>query len=115
MSLWSSYYKERLNWDSIEVEGQGFVLYAIRPPLASIEDIYIAPQFRKSNLALGLANQVSSLAREAGCSELRTQVWLGTKGSERAVRTNIAYGFKMIEANNNCILFSKELGGADGK
>lgn len=114
MSLWSDYYSERLGWLTIE-EPDGFVLFALNPPTATIEDIYVAPHARKSNLALSLANRVSAFARNEGCTELVTQVWPGTKGAEHAVRINIAYGFKMIGAENGRIIFKKELGGADGK
>lgn len=112
-SLWANYNKERLGWDCIEVEGAG-VLYTIRPPCASIEDIYVEPEHRKSNLALSLANRVSAIAKEKGCTELLTQVWVGAVGSERAVRVNIAYGFKMIGADGGRILFRKDLGGQHG-
>jgi len=114
MSLWSDYYSERLGWLTIE-EPDGFVLFALNPPRATIEDIYVAPRARKSNLALSLANRVSALARDAGCSEIITQVWPGTKGAEHATRINIAYGFKMIGAENGRIIFSKALGGIDGE
>jgi GNAT superfamily N-acetyltransferase len=107
-SLWANYNKERLGWDSIE-ESLGAVLYSIRPPTATIEDIYVEPEARRSNLALSLANRVQKIAREAGCTELLTQVWVGAVGSERAVRVNIAYGFKMISADGGRILFRKEL------
>ena len=115
MSLWENYNKERLGFDQIEVEGQGFIAYRIAPPVCFIEDVFIAKEFRRSNLALSLANQVAHLAKEQGCNTLQTQVWVGSVGAERAVRTNIAYGFKMIAAQENRIIFQKDIGDEHGK
>lgn len=111
MSLWSSYCWERLGWETLEEAGKGFISYSVNPPVVVIQELYIEPKERKSNLALHLANTVTLMAKKRGCSEIQTQVWVGTHGAERAMRVNLAYGFKMIAAEGGRIIMRKDIEG----
>lgn len=114
MSLWSDYNKELLGWEEITEEGKGFIAYRILPPVCEIRDAYIAPEFRKSDLALKLREKLVEKAKEAGCTEIQSEVRLGVGDPERIMRFNIANGFKMFSANNNSILMVKFIGGSCG-
>lgn len=107
--MWFDYVKERLNWETIEIEGCGFICYEIRPPVVVMHDIYIAPEHRKTGIALELANQVTEIAKVQGCAHAQTQVWPGTAGAERAMSVDLAYGFKMISAQGGSIVMQKDI------
>lgn len=100
MSLFADYHRERLGWQTIEVES-GFIVFDIRPPEASIEEFYVAPEMRGTPLAKRLADQVVKKAKEAGCTRIWAKVTPGVKGAEHAMRTNLHYGFKLIANRGN--------------
>lgn len=94
MSLYADYVRERLGWETIEVES-GFITYSIRPPNASIEEFFVRPEQRGTPLAKRLADTVVSRARAAGAKFLWTNVVPGTNGADYAITMNLKYGFKM--------------------
>lgn len=109
MTAWSRYLKERLNQDSI-VTPEGFIVYSLAPPICTINDLYIEPEFRECGFALGLTQAVAQKAREAKCGQLWTQVGIHSVGAERSLQIQFDYGFKMIKADNDYIMLMKELG-----
>lgn len=110
MSLWADYHKERLGWDEIREEGQGFVAYFINPPVCQIKDAYVAPEFRKSDVALRLRSRLTAAAKESGCTEIQTEIWPGLGDAESAMRFNIANGFKIFAAEGGRIIMVKFIG-----
>jgi GNAT superfamily N-acetyltransferase len=94
MSLYADYVRERLGWETIEVES-GFITYAIRPPNASVEEFYVDPTQRGTSLAKRLVDQVVIRAREAGAKYLWSAVVPGTAGADSAMLLNLKYGFKL--------------------
>lgn len=110
--MWLEYQKERFGYEAIEEEF-GFLLYSLNHPYLAVQEIYIKPEFRRSIKALELMNRITQIARENGCIYLWTQVWLNDKGASRAMRANLAYGFKMTEASNNRIIMLKEIEGRE--
>jgi hypothetical protein len=113
MSLWARYLNERAGFEAIEEEW-GFLTYSVKPPLCVLQDIYVAPEFRGSTKVLSLMSRVTQIAREAKCSHFWVQVFVGENTTERALRADLAYGFKVIEAHNGRIIMTKEIGGSDG-
>lgn len=110
MSLWADYMKERLGHHTIETE-DGFVVFDVKPPKMSIEDIYVRPEVRKGTKSLKLFNEAVARGKAQGCTEVWTQVWIGPTGAERALRVNLALGFRVMSAQNNGIILMKEIGG----
>lgn len=114
MNLWAKYVKERLGWDLIEIEG-AFIAYELRPPVVILQDIYVEPELRGQKRALSLTEKVERLGIEAGCRYYQTSVWAGVVGSERSLKATLDYGFKLISAQNGCIVLQKDIGGEDGQ
>jgi GNAT superfamily N-acetyltransferase len=100
MSLYADYVKERFGWHTLEVES-GFITYDIKPPEASIEEFYVAPEMRGTSLAKRLADQAIKQAKEAGCNRIWAKVTPGVNGAEHAMRTNLHYGFKLMGNRGN--------------
>jgi GNAT superfamily N-acetyltransferase len=103
MSLWSRYVEERLGWKTIEVEG-GFVTYAIKPPDATIEELYVAPEYRGTPLAKRLVDQVVREIKDHSVSSLWSKIYIKSKGAEEALSLNLKYGFKLAALHGDDIL-----------
>ena len=98
MSLYADYVKERLGWRVIEIEA-GFICYDIRPPLASVEEIYIRPDQRGKGFASRLADKVVEIAKEEGAHTLFASIIPGVNGAEHSLMTQLKYGFKLHSIN----------------
>lgn len=109
MSLWASYWKEIFNHESYETE-EGFISWSINGTVCAIENVFVLPEFRKGNTGLKLFNYAREKGKEAGCLHLWTQVWLNHLDKERALRINLALGFKVIGVEKDRIIMMREIG-----
>lgn len=107
-SLYGQYIKEREGKDIIENEN-GFASFIIRGEECYIENIYVHPDFRKSKVASELANQVVEKAKECGCKFLTGSVRPSAMGSTDSLKVLLAYGFKLLSASQDAIIFVKEI------
>ena len=110
MSLWSDYYAERFNYETIE-EDWGFLSYSIIKPYLAIQECYIIPEARKSHKAIELFNRAVRVAELEECTHLWTQVQVNDRGATRALRANLALGFSVISADNGRIIMTRATGG----
>lgn len=110
MSLWSDYHKETEGHEVIETE-YGFVRYSITAPLCWIHDLYVCPEHRRHNHGSFLAKKVTALAIEAGCTHLWSQVGLGSRTANDALKANLSFGFLVQGAQNGFIIMSKDITG----
>jgi GNAT superfamily N-acetyltransferase len=112
MSLYSDYVNEvKGGREIIEIDDKAFISFFVHKNLGEcyIEDFYIIPSLRGTDLINQLLGRVETTAREFNCnvltfSVLKTHEFL-VKMLERASR----YGFKNIGENENEIYFLKEL------
>lgn len=114
MSLWPEYKKAVLGTETLEDE-KGLISFNIMEPVCYIDVIYVRPEFREQRIAAQMADTVSEIARGRGCTDLHCQVWLGAKDPNLSLKVILAYGFKLIGAENNRILLSKSLLGGPGE
>jgi GNAT superfamily N-acetyltransferase len=114
MSHWADYVKEREGSSCIERD-YGFVEFQIRPPDCEIKSIYVDKSARLKGYAHLLADEVVDLARAQKCTQLWSQVWAGALNSTDALKASLAYGFRVIKAENGCIILGKYIGGTDGQ
>ena len=107
MSLYSEYVKELTSKSVIETDN-GFAVYAFPDDKTCyIEDIYIRPDFRKSNEALKIADQIVEIAKKKGCTKLLGSVIPTNANSTASLKVLLAYGMSLDSATTNFILFSK--------
>jgi aminoglycoside 6'-N-acetyltransferase I len=94
-------------------QAAGFVEAALRvdyvngastSPVAFLEGIYTAPEFRRKGIGAALVAAVSAWARSVGCSELASDAPLENESSHAMHR---ALGFQETE---RVVYFLKELG-----
>jgi ribosomal protein S18 acetylase RimI-like enzyme len=109
MSLYSKYLEERTNTQIIETP-QGFCTYKfLEDNTCYLEDIFTLPEFRRSNVASNLADQVCEIAKAKGCTHLIGSVVPSAKNSTASISVLIAYGMKVDRSMNDFIVFKKEI------
>lgn len=110
MSLYGQYIQERENKGIVESE-HGFATYKLFPDLQEcyIEDIYVVPEQRKSDLATDMADEISNVAKSKGYKFLTGSVVPSNNNSTASLKVLLAYGFKLLRSETNLIYFIKEL------
>lgn len=110
MSLWADYVRERLGWETLEVEG-GFISFSLSGTEFTVEELYVRPELRGGPLAKRLADEAFRVARESGAKRVWAKVVPGLPGSEHALKSNLHYGFRLAGVKGNDIILVKEVGG----
>ena len=90
-------------------DDQGFASFLIAGDECYIEDLYIRPQHRRNYKAFGFGDELKTIAKEKGCKYLVTTVNLNNVDPSTSLKGILAFGFKVISANNNVILAKMEL------
>ncbi len=109
-SLWSSYVQERLGWSVVENDF-GFIAYSINGEDASIEEFYVIPEKRGTRVAKELADTAIAEIKECNAIRIWAKVTPSLPGAEKALKTNLHYGFKLAGVLGNDIILKMELGG----
>lgn len=106
--MFKEYFKELKNLEVYESEN-GFVLYRIQPPYLYIRDIYVKPEHRRSHLAATMADGLAEFAKTLGCTHMLGDVEPSNQGATASVKVLLAYGMSVAEANQDEIIFIKEI------
>lgn len=93
---------------SVETE-KGFATFILKDKECYIEDLYVKPEFRRKGAARELADKVKDNAQRVGCVWLTTTVNCVFHDPSTSVEVILAYGFKIISAQNNAIFFKMEI------
>lgn len=108
-SLYAKYLKERTADHIIETP-RGFASYRyISEKTCYIIDIYVIPEERKQGYASKLANYIATRAKSKGCTELIGTVCPSANNADASIKTLQAYGMSVKSAQNDLIIFSKEI------
>lgn len=106
MSLYADYIKERLGKGIIE-RPEGFATYVAWSDGIYIEDIYVSPDSRHSNVASAMADEIAAIAKEKGFSRLYGSVKPSANWSTISMKVLLAYGFEIHSAGNDAIILVK--------
>lgn len=108
MSLFGDYIKEREDKEIIE-DSFGFATYSFLADGIYIIDIYVAPDYRKSNVASKYADKIADIAKSKGLNKLYGSVCPAAKGSDASLKVLQAYGFKLDSLSNGLIVMKKDI------
>jgi hypothetical protein len=108
MSLFAQYTRERGGKDIIETE-RGFATYQFFPDSVYIEDIFVSPEYRKTNEASKMADIIAEMARSKGITKMYGTVCPSANGSTISMKVLLAYGFSLDNSSNNLIVLKKDL------
>ncbi len=99
MKNFFEYLKEREGFDAI-VKPDGFAIFKFTTPEECyIKDIFVRPSKRKTKLASEMADEISKLAKERGCSHLTGTVSYNIENADRSIRVLLGYGFSFLGVN----------------
>lgn len=108
MSLYGDYIKELMGKEIVE-DSCGFISFFNMKDAIYMEDLYVAPNFRKAGHATHLADKIIAIAKERGFKKVYGSVRPSANGSTDSVKVLLAYGFKIDSAAQDAIAFVKEL------
>ena len=108
MSLWSEYKKEISAVQFLEYE-HGFISYSISNDYVYIEDIFVIPEKRRSNLAKEMADFVVQIGKSKGCTKLFGSIETKIKDPHRSLQVLLSYGMKLHSAVGSIVYFVKEI------
>lgn len=106
--MYGEYILEREGKNILESD-KGFATYFYLGDKCYIENIYVKQEFRKDGEASRLANEISNIAKEKGCTKLIGTVCPSVNGSTESLKVLLAYGFKLDSATTNFIALFKEI------
>lgn len=108
MSLYAQYVAEKDGMSVLEKE-HGFAVFRIEGESVYLRDIFVVEAKRKSNLAKEMADEIADLARKKGCKFMTGTVNPNLPSATKSVMVLIAYGMKLLSANQECLLFGREI------
>lgn len=106
--MFKEYFKELKGLDVHETE-YGFALYKIELPYVYIRDIYVKPEYRNAKVASTMADDIVRHSKMLGCTHMIGDVEPSNENSTDSVKVLLAYGMTVLAANDDEILFVKEI------
>lgn len=104
MSLWADYIRECGILEIIEDE-YGWVTFHAEPAgFVFINDMYVAPEKRRTGHARKLLEQVFAWGKERGCTYCMATIHTSSKSVTAAVAGAIACGFHIAPSNDKDLI-----------
>lgn len=88
---------------------KGWANFIIDAETCYIENIHVYPEFRKQGEASNIADKITEIAKERGCSFLIGSTNTTKPHIERSMMTLLSYGFKYLNSSNVSIFYKKEI------
>ena len=94
LDLYAEYLRERRGYELLlDREHRGFAVYSYKQPYCYISDIYVRPDHRHTGMAREMADLLSEMAKDAGCTHLLGSIDMTTNGWEHSLHLLVQYGF----------------------
>jgi GNAT superfamily N-acetyltransferase len=107
-SLYGQYILEREGKQIIE-RPEGFATYFYTNDMCYVENVYVAPEFRRTKIGRELLEKAASEAKLRGIKKLLVTVRPSANGSTTSLKAVTACGFTLQSAANDAIFFVKEI------
>ena len=107
-SLYAQYIAERESFSILETD-KGFATYRTSSHICYLRDIFVLPEYRKEHYATFLADMVTRIAKELGCTILRGSVDCQTNNWNASCQVLEAYGMHVVEAGPYHAFYEKEI------
>lgn len=104
---YKSYLKERQKALILD-KPEGFVIYKVNGEECFIIEMFLKKEHRKSDALFELFSDL--LVLNSSCKIISGNIHLSDAGCNRTLNAAFKLGFKVAQANNNCLLIVKELG-----
>ena len=108
VDLYAKYLKERSGKEIITNE-HGFATYLFEQDYVYLEDVYVEPEHRRSNICFSMADEIVEIAKSKGYKKIIGSVVPGTPGATNSLKVLLEYGFKLAYSTESIIYFQKEI------
>lgn len=108
--MWLDYLKERFGYSSL-VEEYGFASYTLELGTLFLQEIYIKPEFRRTGKGRELLQKLELIGKEHQCTRFWAQIWTNDSCCNQTLKASLGVGFKVVDANNNRMVLTKEIEG----
>lgn len=110
LSHYANYVKERLGKEIMENE-KGFAQYSFGPDYLFIEEMYVDPEFRETEVATQMADELCNIALKNDKPYLLATVAPKALNSTESMKVILSYGFVIrdIDPSNNAIILTKKI------
>ena len=98
MSLFAQYYKERLQYETLEVD-DGFVVFSKGDKVWMIQEMFVKPESRVNGVGTSLLNCVISMAQESGAKGIGAFIWTTANNAETVLQAALSRGFRCVDAD----------------
>jgi ribosomal protein S18 acetylase RimI-like enzyme len=109
VKMFEDYAIERGFGPRIFLTEYGFATYHLSENECYIEDIYVIPEKRKSRVASHMADEICKIAKSNNIYHLYGSVNKLTNSVDSSRKTLIAYGFTMVEEDDEMEWYFKEI------
>ena len=107
-SLFAQYVQERSNKHVIETD-KGFATYLFVQDGIYAEDVYVKPEFRRSNVASIFGDKIAKIGRQHGYKKMYGSVKPSSNQATESLKFLLAYGFKLLHAGPDAITLVKDI------
>lgn len=110
IDFFTDYINERLGKQTFKTD-KGFVIYYFcGDATCFLEDLYVAPEFRRKKAATDLADEITRIARAKGCVQLVCTVFPLATNATDSLKAILSYGFELSHiTKDGLIMFTKDL------
>lgn len=110
MSLYAEYVKEKTG-DNIIEDGRSFITYRYLNAGKTIfvVDLFVHPDFRKTDIAPCLVREVIKEAKSKGATELLSAVVPSLKEGTKSLKFQLGMGMKLLSSAHDVILLRKDI------
>lgn len=108
LTKYAMYLKEKAGIDLVEWD-HAWASYSISGSICVIENFWVHPDHRRSQVGTNLLKEIINIAKSAGCNELGSTVMTKSNGVEVALVSQINRGFKIVNSCPFKIYLKKEI------
>ena len=111
--MYFDYLKEREPGVHVVQKEHGFAMFTVvtfkEAKAVYIQDIYVKPEYRNSNLASNISEEIQAWAKSEGINTMVGSVVPSTEGSHASLKVLLAHGMTLDSAGQDIIWFYKEI------
>lgn len=108
LTKYAKYIFEKAGIQLIEWE-HSFITYSIEGDVCMIHDLWVDIEHRRKGIAWEMADYVTIIAKENGCKKLVSTLMVHSNGCNEALKTQMAYGFKIIGSDSEKLYLAREI------
>lgn len=107
--MWARYIEELYGDTQFIEKEHGFISYALMDDCIHLKDIWVAPEHRKSGLAIQLVEEAEAAGRKAGKTFSLAEINMQSKTAGQSLRAHLAVNFEPFLAEGNKLWLKRDI------